>query len=45
MTSSCYNVQSIKHTVDEARFDLFARKQRAYNAIPTIQSALKEHVK
>ena len=31
--------------VDEARFDLFARKQRAYDAIPPTQAALKEHIK
>ena len=31
--------------VSEARLDLFARKQRAYDSIPTTNGALKEHVK
>ena len=32
--------------VDEANFDLFARKQRAYDAIPPTQASLKkEHAK
>ena len=32
-------------SVNEARLDLFARKQRAYESIPPTQAALKEHVK
>lgn len=32
-------------SVNEARLDLFARKQRPYDLIPPTQSALKEHVK
>ena len=42
------NVQSIKHNLQggrNSRFDLFARKQRAYDAIHTTQFALKAHVK
>jgi len=31
--------------VDEARLDLFAQKQRAYNAIPPTKGALKQHIK
>ena len=31
--------------VDDARLDMFARKQRPYEAIPPTRSALKEHVK
>ena len=30
--------------VDEARLDLFAQKQRAYNAIPPTKGALKQHI-
>ena len=40
-----YDRSSTTCKVDEARFDLFARKQRAYDAIPPTQAALKEHVK
>jgi len=31
--------------VDEARLDLFAQKQRAYNAITPTKGALKQHIK
>ena len=31
--------------VSEARLDLFAHKQRAYDSIPPTSGALKEHVK
>jgi hypothetical protein len=31
--------------VDEARLDLFARKQRQYNAVPPSSAALVQHVK
>ena len=30
-------------SVDEARLDLFARKQRPYNSIPPTQAAIREH--
>ena len=40
-----YDRSSTTCKVDEARFDLFARKQRAYDAIPPTQAALTEHVK
>ena len=30
--------------VNESRFDLFARKQRLYTAIPPTRAALNEHV-
>ena len=40
-----YDRSSTTCKVDEACFDLFARKQRAYYAIPPTQTALKEHVK
>ena len=35
-----YDQSSTYCDVDEARFDLFARKQSAYDAIPPIQAAL-----
>ena len=31
--------------MDEAHFNLFSRKQRAYDAIPSPQASLKEHAK
>lgn len=40
-----YDRSSTTCKVDEARLDLFARKQRAYNAIPPTKGALFEHVK
>ena len=40
-----YDRSSAATGVDEARLDLFARKQRAYNSIPPTQAALVEHVK
>ena len=35
----------ITKKVDEAGLDLFARKQRAYNAIPPTKGVLKQHIK
>ena len=40
-----YDRSSTTCKVDEARFELFARKQKAYNAIPPTKAALKEHAK
>jgi len=40
-----YDRSSAVTGVDEARLDLFARKQRSYDAIPPISAALKEHAK
>ena len=40
-----YDRSSAATGVDEARLDLFARKQRAYNSIPPTQAALREHSK
>ena len=40
-----YDRLSASSGVDEARLDLFARKQRAYDAIPPTRAALKEHAK
>ena len=40
-----YDRSSAATNVDDARLDLFARKQRSYNAIPPTSAALKEHVK
>ena len=40
-----YDRSSEATCVNDARLDLFARKQRAYDAIPPTQAALKEHVK
>ena len=40
-----YDRSSASSGVDEARLDLFARKQRAYDAIPPTRAALKEHAK
>ena len=40
-----YDRSSITSSVDEARLDLFARKQRSYDLIPPSQNALKEHTK
>jgi hypothetical protein len=31
--------------IDSVRLDLFARKQRSYDAIPLTQAALKQHTK
>ncbi|KAJ7371262.1 hypothetical protein OS493_027378 [Desmophyllum pertusum] len=43
--SSCTTDQAQTTGVDEARLDLFARKQRPYNSIPPTQAALREHAK
>ncbi|KAJ7376705.1 hypothetical protein OS493_033328 [Desmophyllum pertusum] len=43
--SSCTDRSSATTGVDEARLDLFARKQRPYNSIPPTQAALREHAK
>ena len=40
-----YNRSSIADGVDEARLDLFARKQRPYEAIPPTRAALIQHIK
>ncbi|KAL7370274.1 hypothetical protein ABVT39_024501 [Epinephelus coioides] len=40
-----YDRSSTAEGVDDARLDMFARKQRPYEAIPLTQSALKQHVK
>ena len=40
-----YDRSSATFSVDEARLDLFARKQRSYDMIPPTQSVLKEHAK
>jgi hypothetical protein len=40
-----YDRSSEVTTVNEARFDLFARKQKHYDLIPPIQAALKERAK
>jgi len=40
-----YDKSSAATGVDEARLDLFARKQRSYDAIPPTSVALKEHAK
>lgn len=40
-----YDRSSAATGVDEARLDLFARKQRSYDAIPPTSMALKEHAK
>ena len=39
-----YDRSSSAECVNDARLDLFARKQRPYEAIPPIQAALKQHV-
>ena len=40
-----YDRSSTAEDVDEARLDMFARKQRPYEAIPPTRSALKQHMK
>ena len=40
-----YDRSSTAAGVDAARLDMFARKQRAYEAIPPTRAALLEHVK
>ena len=40
-----YDKSSSADTVDKARLDLFARKQRNYDAIPPSSAALCEHIK
>ena len=40
-----YDRSSSTNDVNEARLDLFARKQKPYNAIPPSKAALTEHVK
>lgn len=40
-----YDRSSELSSVNEARLDLFARKQRAYDSIPPSRGALVEHVK
>lgn len=40
-----YDRSSGSSGVDEARLDLFARKQRSFDAIPPTYAALKEHAK
>lgn len=40
-----YDRSSALNGVDEERLELFARKQRSYDAIPPTSAALKEHAK
>ena len=40
-----YDKSSRADTVNEARLDMFARKQRPYESIPPTRAALKQHVK
>ena len=40
-----YDTSSTAECVNDARLDMFARKQMPYETIPPTQSALKEHVK
>ncbi|KAJ8388905.1 hypothetical protein AAFF_G00126610 [Aldrovandia affinis] len=40
-----YDRSSTAEGVDDARLDMFSRKQRPYEAIPPTRSALKQHVK
>jgi hypothetical protein len=40
-----YDRSSSTTDVNEARLDLFARKQKLYNGIPPSKAALTEHVK
>ena len=40
-----YDRSSTATGVDAARLDMFARKQRAYEAIPPTRAALFEHTK
>lgn len=40
-----YDKSSPTANIDEARLDLFARKQRSYNSIPSTSEALIEHTK
>lgn len=40
-----YDRSSTVETVDEARFNLFARKQRSFESIPPTKAALAQHVK
>lgn len=40
-----YDRSSASMTVNEARLDLFAKKQMSYELIPPTKGALKEHVK
>ena len=43
--NTMYDKNSTVDGVDDARFDLFARKQRSYDAIPPTRSSLAQHVK
>ena len=40
-----YDKSSAAEGVDDARLDMFARKQRAYDTIPPTRAALPQHVK
>ena len=40
-----YDRSSTTSSVDEARLDLFARKQRAYGLIPPTRNTSREHAK
>jgi hypothetical protein len=40
-----YDQSSSTNKVNDASLDLFARKQRPYNGIPTSGAALVEHIK
>ena len=40
-----YDKNSTADVVDEARFELFAQKQRSYDAIPPTRASLAQHAK
>lgn len=40
-----YDKNSTADGVDDARLDLFAQKQRSYDAIPPTRASLAQHVK
>ena len=40
-----YDKNSTMDKVEEVRLDMFARKQRSYDAIPPTNAALKQHIK
>jgi hypothetical protein len=42
---SLYDRSSLVASVDEARFHMFARKQRAFDAIPPTKDSLIQHIK
>ena len=42
---SAYNKKSQTNKVNEARLDLFAHKNRPYDAIPPTEESLKQHIR